>query len=1120
MTERPPDQADRDRIAGQLDATIFVEAGAGSGKTTALIDRFVALVLDGVPVERIAAITFTEKAATELRDRARTALERARADHGGPTDVVDTALDHLDRAAIGTLHAFAQRVLAEHPLEAGLPPAVEVLDEISSQLAFERRWAGWRQQLLDDPATSPLVVLGRALGITLEHLRQVALGLRSGWDVLERHPVVAPASDPSFRPVEWAQRLVIACRERELGPPGCRLVEHLDRVEAWAVSLLHALDDAEALALLVGRPSLKRRLGRADDWRRTYRAGRFADLDALRDHLVGLDDELAQAVAGVRDQVLRHLTATIAQHTLADAEQRRAEGRLEFHDLLVLARRLVADPTSAPLVRRALHQRYERLLLDEVQDTDPIQIELAVRIAADPSAEADDWRDLPVPAGRLFFVGDPKQSIYRFRRADIGLFLDAQDRFADAPATLSTCFRTVEPVVSWVNEVFARLIEASPGSQPAYVPLAAVRAPEGGPGVVVVGREPHLDDPAADELRAREAADVVAAVRTALAEGWPVYDEEAERWRPARPGDIAVLLPTRLWLAAVEQALDTAGIGYRAESSSLVYATDEIRDLLLTLRAVDDPTDELALVAALRSPVFGCSDADLYRWRVVLGRRFEAPEPGDAADDDPVGAALTEVAGWRATKAWSTPSQLLDEVIGARGLLELAVVDGRPDDRWRRLRFLVDQARAWSDAGNSGLRDYLAWASRQADETSRVAEVVLPETDTEAVRLMTIHAAKGLEFPIAVVAGLSTEPRGAVGVQVAFPPGQPPAVRTSAENTTEAFEAFRPVDQQMGFHERIRLLYVACTRARDHLVVSLHRKHERGINTKASNAELLAAAGAADRAAPLVPVAATTAVTPPGPPPTHPWDDADAWRVEHDRAMGHAGRPGTVAATTLARDAFPPGPVADDGDDPRADAGLAKDPPDLEQPPWHKGRYGTAVGRAVHAVLQTVDLATGAGLDDAAAAQAAAEGVLGQEALVAALARAALAAPAVREAATAEHWREVYVAAPQGDTLLEGYVDLLYRTPDGLVVVDYKTDHAPDEAHLEAKLERYRLQGGAYAAAVADATGETVVRCVFIFCSPEGPRQRDLPRLAAAVADVRARLGAAAGDASRTRGSA
>jgi hypothetical protein len=270
-----------------------------------------------------------------------------------------------------------------------------------------------------------------------------------------------------------------------------------------------------------------------------------------------------------------------------------------------------------------------------------------------------------------------------------------------------------------------------------------------------------------------------------------------------------------------------------------------------------------------------------------------------------------------------------------------------------------------------------------------------------------------------------------------------------------------------------------------------------------TSATLLARASAGARQSVLgrTPAQLALALAPPAPPQPWEWADVDRWRSERDRALAESGRRRTVAATTLARDAVP-------RDEP-VDPGLAKDARDLELPPWQKGRYGTAVGRAVHAVLQTVDLATGAGVADAAAAQAAAEGVLGQEAVVAALARSALAAPVVMEAATSPHWREVYVAAPVGDTLLEGYIDLLYRAPDGLVVVDYKTDHLPDDASLEARLEHYSRQGAAYALAVERVTAQPVSRCVFVFCSPAGARQREIDDLRGVIASLAADLGPA-----------
>jgi ATP-dependent helicase/nuclease subunit A len=226
--------------------------------------------------------------------------------------------------------------------------------------------------------------------------------------------------------------------------------------------------------------------------------------------------------------------------------------------------------------------------------------------------------------------------------------------------------------------------------------------------------------------------------------------------------------------------------------------------------------------------------------------------------------------------------------------------------------------------------------------------------------------------------------------------------------------------------------------------------------------------------------------------------DRAAWGAERRAALASASRRLATSATRLAEElaARREGERVDD-------PGLAKDARDLELPAWQKGRYGTAIGRAVHAVLQSVDLATGAGLTDAAAAQAAAEEVLGREELVAALARSALESAVVRDAAQRPHWREVYVGATVGDRIVEGYIDLLVRADDGLVVVDYKTDAVRDDADLAAKVERYRPQLAAYAAATEVAVGERVARAVLLFLSLSGARAVTVTGLDEAVAEVR-----------------
>ncbi|MGH9279271.1 MAG: UvrD-helicase domain-containing protein [Acidimicrobiales bacterium] len=1085
MTTR--DAPARDAVRQDLTATIFLEAGAGSGKTTSLVDRFVAFVAAGVPADRIAAITFTEKAATEVADRVRHALGRA----GN-----QAALDLLDGAAIATLHSFAQRILNEHPIEAGLPPRLEVLDEISSQLAFEERWDAFVDQLLEDEAIERPFRMLLASGIDLRHLRDVALAFADNWDLVAERLADRPPMTPLDLRVLLAEldavlALAGSCTDHE-----DKLLARLEGLAGWGDRLRAALDDDSRLTLLseTDRPSMRvGNVGRRDAW---------PDVASVRASVAAVGAHCDRIRRGVQQVAIGHIADAIGRFTVAGAEERRRAGRLEFHDLLVLARAVLRDPVHGAPVRAEARDRYQRLLLDEFQDTDPIQVELASLLAIDPDAEAGDWRDAIIEPGRLFFVGDPMQSIYRFRRADIEVFLAARDRLAESVHRLTTNFRTTAPVLDWINVVFARLIVEEPGSQPAYEALRAHRADAApiGPPVALLGGAPQPASMSADELRRAEAMDVAGVARRVVAEGWSV--SEGAEWRPARWSDIAILLPARTSLRQLEQALESAGVPYRAETSSLVYGTGEVRDLLMVARAVEDPTDSLAAVAALRTPAFGCGDDDLYTWHVHHRGWWDhqATPPAEAPRDHPVALGLAWLGALHRERLGLSASQVLERIVRERRLLEVAFVHPRPRDLWRRLRFVIDQARAWEEAGGVTLRQYLGWVKLLGAEGSRVLETVLPETDDKAVRILTVHGAKGLEFPVTILSGLTTllRPRPA-GVQVRFPPGGGWALKLGADVRTEEFESGAALEEQMDRHERLRLLYVAATRARDHLVVSVHRKEAKAAGKVLdTSAQVLWDAGH-DAPSVVLDPAPGEARKVAGSPPPEPLPDLvpwDTWQSEREEALQSASRPLATSATTLSKLAAAAAVAADPG--------LAKDARDVDLPPWQKGRYGTAVGRAVHGVLQAIDLASGDGLAAAAAAQAAAEGVLGREPIIASLARSALESELVRRASALPHWREVYVGCSLGGGVLEGFIDLLYRDDDGLVVVDHKTDSWRNDADLDSKVDRYKVQLAAYAYAVGQVVGEPVARAVLLFLSPTGAAERwvdvasvDIPALAA-----------------------
>ncbi len=1131
MTDQPdvaalppaPDQAARDRITTELDSTLFVEAGAGSGKTSALVNRVLALVMTGhVELRRIAAITFTEKAGAELRDRIRAALEKkAEAEPDTEEGVrCRDALEQLDGAAIGTLHAFAQRLLSEHPVEAGLPPRVEVLDEVSSSVAFESRWSTFRDELLADPALERSVLLLLAAGVKPSALQALAQAFDDNWDLVqERVPVQAPDPAPVHRLVHGALSAIRDVCAEPCRDPEDKLRLHLDEI-AHRMRALETIDDEQDLLEAIGQqanpklPSFRvGGKGKKTSW--------DCDLGELRARIREAGDGLAAVCAEVANACAHRLGSAIRTFTLESASARQREGQLEFHDLLVLARALLRDPEHGAAVRASLHERYDRLLLDEFQDTDPIQIELAVRIAAaDPQSTAagsERWDRVVVAPGHLFIVGDPKQSIYRFRRADISTFLRAAERFGPqggGVVELTANFRTVEPIIRWVNHTFASLMGEAPDadvavplhSQPKYLPLVANRAAaDSGPTVSLVGRLEHPKGTRADEMRTAEANDVAATIIQAIHEGWGVNDDKVG-WRPARLGDITILIPARTSLPFLEEALDEAGIAFRAETSSLVYASRAVRDLLMVLRAIDDPTNHLHIVSALRTPLLACGDDDLFRFKWERRGRWSylTEQPATVPLDDPVRTALTYLRSLYAQRTWLAPSELLGRIILDRRALELGFAEGRPRDVWRRLRFVTDQARAWSEATGGNLRQYLHWVTAQTAEGARVAESILPETDDDAVRILTIHGAKGLEFPITIVSGMSTAPqKRAAPAEVVFPDSGNPDADTvgykfGSKITTNEYVEWAPIDEQMSLHERIRLLYVACTRARDHLVMSVHRKARTKTPEPSArtNAELLLD-GMGELLHDLPDAGLTGDALQPFviEPPTAPAPYAE-WEAERSKALETAARPTTVAASALTDEGQP-----DAEGEP--DPGLQKRPQDLDLPPWLKGRYGTAVGRAVHGVLQTIDLSSGAGLDEALAAQCEAEAVPDRAEEVRMLVLQALGSASVMEAASSPHWREIYSCTPHDGRLLEGYIDLLYRGPNGLVVVDYKTAATSNPEILARRVEGYRLQGASYALTVASSTAEPVSRVTFLFLTPGGAVERDLTDLDASVADVR-----------------
>ncbi len=1095
------DHVSRQTITGELDRTLFVEAGAGSGKTTAVVARVVELVRSGVDIDHIAAITFTEAAASELRIRVRDQLE----EEGRRSDdrrLLDAAA-RVEGAAFTTLHGFALQLLTDHPVEAGLPPGFGVADEISSILAFEDAWRVFSGRMGDDLDLLELQARAAVLGCELKKFVDVAHRFDDNWDLLGDLDV-----DPPPLPTLDFTGLLDQLRSLAAMRSGCRVAGDKlgDALEALeeTIAEVEADEPLDQLARLDHSLTPKLNAGKAANWGEPS----IAEVkDAVKEARAAID-----AVAAVhKDAVMRQMGHHVARFVHDRVEGRRAAGELSFHDLLVLARRLLRSDEQ---VRQRLHQRYRRILLDEFQDTDQIQIELAVLLAVpDPPGERP-WLELAaaIPPGRLVVVGDPKQSIYRFRRADIGVYSDAEGALVDAPTQLVTNFRSVPGIVHFVNEVFgAQMGDGEPGAQPAYTALTPARLPcPDDAGLVRVLGGPD-DAESVSELRRREAIDVAAVACRVIEEGWLVERDGA--WVPARLGDIAVLIPSRLSLPSLESAFAAANVPFRPETSSLVYATQEVREVMAAVRAVADSANAVDVVAALRSSLFAVGDAELLAWHGAGGRwdyRVDHPEAVAALGvEHPVAVAYGVLRAWRERRWWDEPAALVDRIVVERRLREQALAAERPRDRWRRYRFLTEQARQFAATQGGDLLDFVAWVEIQSSESARVTEPIPAEPDDDAVRVLTVHGSKGLEFPIVVLAGAPTqESNRRPGPKVHFDPdGGPPEVSLGKDRSTAQFEARAAVEELLDAHERIRLHYVAATRARDHLVVSAHHRVGRrciGGRTWDAIQELEGWETFEARGDERYDAAPPTQLRLAG-------DDfateLATWQREQAALVAGAAAGSSTSATAVAH-----------ADDTATAVGvgpgrMAPDPADTERESWRRGRAGSAFGSAVHAVLQHLDLSTGSGLADLARLHAAEEGLPHLADEVAARAERVRTCDVIVEAAAARHWRELYLAFPatEGGTVVEGYVDLVYERPDGLVVVDFKTDWLPaDDDAAEAAIDRlmtsYRLQGATYAIGLEQVTGRPVVDCVFLFATPEGVRTRRVEDLDNAKVAVQDRL--------------
>jgi ATP-dependent helicase/nuclease subunit A len=803
------DQAARDRIAGDLDTNMLVEAGAGSGKTTALVGRLLAYVQRGTPIEHLAAVTFTRKAATELRERFQEELEeRVRAPGTAGIDSavaarLAVALDDLDRIFIGTIHSFCARLLREHPLEAGLDPGFQEVKEeewADLQREFWNRWLE-RCRRSGDPA--------------LEEFRRLGIDPRTlfdGFQVVVRYPdvefplVEQPAPDiapcrTTLRNLLRVARGLMPAAEPAVGWDSLqrtvRRFEFLDRTGDWS--------DAATFCAAIARLGKTACTVVQNRWSGS-REGKAAAKELETAFLEFVDRDVTGVLTSWREHryppVMRFLQRAAADFAL----ERHAAGRLGFEDLLLGAAALLREHAGA---RRELGLRYRHLLVDEFQDTDPIQAEVCFLLTSDPS-EGLDWRRVRPRPGGLFVVGDPKQSIYRFRRADIVVYEFVRARLAACCQVLQLArnFRSGKPIERLVNGYFANVFPAAASDgQAAFTPMVTENTPVSGEGIFRYQVRPA----------ARNKASIVSEDAQRIA-SWIAARIETGRYAPS---DFLILTDGKYGLDVYARALVERSVPVSTAGARLPQEL-ELRELILVLEVLSDPANPVLVAAALEGLFFGCSPADLFEARQQGLEISAARRPSSA--EGLAGRALVQLHEWWIFSQSHPVDALLERILDDTGLLPYAAGLPLGDNRSGTLLHLVTSVRGAAASGVSSLASAIDVIERTL--TAESADASLRPGRTDAVRLMNLHKAKGLEARVICLLAPIDRPEHtptecvdrlesgrAVGGLVLSHDDEP-----LAQPVGWAAMAVREARFQAA--ERERLLYVATTRAKRELIVA------------------------------------------------------------------------------------------------------------------------------------------------------------------------------------------------------------------------------------------------------------------------------------------------------------
>lgn len=857
---------------------VIVSAGAGSGKTRVLVERFLRLLEEDTSrrVADIVAVTFTEKAAREMVSRIRREI-RSRIEQAGSADARERWRRHrnaLDSARIGTIHSLCAAILRAHPAEAGIDPAFSVLEELEAERLLEQAIAetlnaaarrsdrnrlspasGDESAAADSPPaspdtqhpapnTQPLSLIDIFATLSAHEVKAALTALvRQGASAAEAMTHLGGKTAAEIF-AYWQQTLERARADaaralldsdawRESARTVTRLaaVDRADKIEQVRAEIasrlveLSAGGETMARALLAIKSAIVLRGGAAKKW---PSEAALADVKEALKQLRGLIDsegllalELNEADR-VAAEVAERLAVLYEQTRRRFAALKRGRSALDFNDLEELTERMLAAHEGVCAQYNDAERGLIRaLMVDEFQDTAPIQTRILRRIA--PRSE------------EFFIIGDAKQSIYRFRGADVTVFHAMRDELTagggrDVP--MNACFRTHERLIAFVNQLFPAVFARESRYDTPYEAMTAHRRPASDRAAVELhiitqdkAAEPKLK---AAELREREARLVARRIREIVGREEIFVCGKDDEPRPAQYGDFALLFQASTSFDLFEQALADTGVPYVTIAGRGFYDRQEITDLTNLLAFLVSPNDNLRLAAALRSPLFALSDETLLRLRkppikCTLWRALGDESIAHAADQrEAVLAARDVLARLRRRAGRINAAELIIEALKETGYLATLMALPHGERRVANVEKFIEQARALASVT---LAELVARIGQMQFREAREGEATVEESG--AVRLMTVHKSKGLEFPIVWVVEATYRGKSSRDL-IASHVDYGVAVRISADHLdtdddklrAASFAMLQQIEQQMERAEKKRLLYVAATRARDHLMIS------------------------------------------------------------------------------------------------------------------------------------------------------------------------------------------------------------------------------------------------------------------------------------------------------------